>query len=82
MGPVLTRDRVVLLWRGVFSGARVETRSRHLLTTCFFPEHVDVLAVVVLHSFVFCNLALKPDLICTLVELLDPSMLKFALFSG
>ena len=35
-----------------------------------------------LHPLVLCNLAFEPDLVGALVELLDPSVLKFSLSAG
>ena len=44
-----------------------------------FPQHVDVVAVVVFHPFVFGNLMFKMCLVGALVEPLDPPMLELTL---
>ena len=50
------------------------------MTTGFGPQRVDVFAVVTFHPFLLRNLALKPNLVGSLIEPFDTPVLKLALF--
>ena len=73
------RRRVVLIWRSGFIRLCRSPLARWFFCTRLLPQGRDVLAEVALDSFLLCDLAGKPNLVCPLVEALHSPVFELTL---